>query len=279
MRVGNNPNKSADALAIKPVVISVISHLPNLTTAYHSHRLEVVQTCMKTMRQGAGVDNTFIVWDNGSISELRRWIEFELKPDVFVQSMNIGKTAARTSIIKMLPPETIVSCSDDDMLFYNDWLSPQIDILKHFPNVASVTGYPVRTSFRWGNENTKEWAKHHAKVETGRFLPQEWEDDFAVSLGREIQWHRDYTINDVDVRARYKGMSVYLTSHHCQFIGYAGTLGKVPVYDAVAMKEERTFDTALDKIGLRLATTQRLCRHMGNVIDEKLRNEINALFA
>jgi hypothetical protein len=42
-----------------------------------------------------------------------------------------------------------------------------------------------------------------------------------------------------------------------------------------AMADEKNTDIVLDKIGLRLATTERYARHMGNVIDDALRAKID----
>ncbi len=170
-----------------------------------------------------------------------------------------------------------VSYCDDDIFFYDNWLVPQIGILRHFPNVAAVTGNPIRTSFRWGNENTLRWAEANGTLEVGRFIPREWEDDFCVSIGRNPSSHITYTEPDKDYRVTYRGMTAYCTAHHCQTVGYASTLGKAPRYDNDAMSEERTFDIALDRIGLRLCTIQRYARHIGNVMDDRIRAELEKL--
>jgi len=105
-------------------------------------------------------------------------------------------------------------------------------------------------------------------------LPDEWERDFAVSVGRVEQDHITNTKNDMDVMITYKGMQAFATSHHCQQIGYAGTLARALQFDGMAMGEERSFDERLDKLGLRLATTDRFVRHIGNVIDSNLETAI-----
>lgn len=71
---------------------------------------------------------------------------------------------------------------------------------------------------------------------------------------------------------RYNGMEAYCTAHHCQFIGYAKTLQRAARYDGEAMGDEKIIDNTLDSLGLRLATTERLTRHIGNVIDESIRS-------
>lgn len=275
-RIGRNPLLLAPApYTIKPVVFVVVTHLPCSDDQYHAGRLEVIQACLNTMRQNAHQDHTFIVWDNGSKDELRDWIQHIFEPDIFIASQNIGKLNARKAALQMLSPASIVCYSDDDILYYDNWLKPQLDLLLNFPNVATVSGYPVRTQFRWGNANTLAWARQNAKVKQGQFIPKEWEDDFAVSIGRDPTQHAQMTLQDYDTKILYEGREAFATAHHCQHIGYAVKLLQAMHGDDRAMGEEREFDIELDKLGLRLCTTQRLARHMGNVLDDKLRAELN----
>lgn len=267
MRVGANPNRSAGAERYKPIVLTCVAHLPN-QEGYHAGRMDVIKLCLETMRSNAEMETTVIVWDNGSCREFREWLVDEYRPDTAILSSNIGKAAARAALFRMCPPNRIIGYCDDDIYFSPGWLRPQIDLLKTFPNVSAVTGYPIRTQFRWGVIHTHEWARRNGIMEVGRFLPKEWEDDFCKSIGRDPTWHEDYTKNDLDYRATYKGKTAYLTSHHCQFIGYRDVLVGTIYHDGAAMGDEKTFDNNLDELGLRLATTQRLTRHIGNVLED-----------
>lgn len=272
MRVGSNPNRVASAKGFRPIVLTVVTHLPDLTSEYHKRRFEVIYTCLTSMRQGADMEHTLMVWDNGSSSALTNVLP-DLA-DVVILSPNIGKTAARTSMIRMLPPKTIIGYSDDDMYFYPGWLAPQIELLRHFPNVAAVTGYPVRTASRWGCENTLAWAEANGKLERGQFIPRQWEDDFCVSIGRDPARHAETSALDREGRVTYKGKQAYCLGHHCQFIGYQEKLVQATAYDGRAMGDEKPLDRTLDAIGLRLSTTQRYTRHIGNVLDDNLRKEL-----
>lgn len=273
MRVGSNPNRAAKADEfLKPVVLHVVTHLPN-EDGYHKDRLNVIKTCLTTMTKGAKVPYSLIVSFSGAVTDLREWIRRELNPYMIMDTPNIGKGMARKLVAQMLPPDAILCYSDDDMLFYDNWLVPQMELLEHFPNVACVTGYPVRTSFRWGNTNTRKWAEKKATIEKGKFLPEGWERDFALSVGRDPDLHIQSTQTDMDFRIDYRGKQAYATSHHCQQIGFAGTINRALNYDGMAMGEERSFDERLDKLGLRLATTKRLVRHIGNVMDESIQQE------
>ena len=278
MRTGKNPLRGKYAEKMPPVVAAVITHLPNLI-GYHVDRLEVVQTCLTTMRENAGTYVPVYVWDNGSGIELRDWLINDYRPEFLMLSPNVGKSSARSAILRLFPPETIVGISDDDMYFYPDWLGRHIELLEGFPNVGAVSGWPVRTAFNWGIETTFEWAKKNAdEFKMGRFISNEEDRDYCNSIGRDYEWHRDvHSRDNFDFIIEYKGLQAYATAHHCQFIGYAGRLAKLAQWSAKAMPNEKPFDVAIDKAGLlRLTTVDRLTRHIGNVLDEDFKvQELN----
>lgn len=271
-RIGRNPNRDKPApVRISNIVLTCVTYLPNFKD-YHTNRFEVVQKCLTSMRDNAGGTYTVIVWDNGSCEEFREWVERKYKPDIFIKSGNVGKSVARAALFGMLPPDTIVNYSDDDIYYYPNWLLPQIKLLKHFPDVSCVTGYPTRAMFQGGVENTIK----RLKPTFGRFIPKKWEDDFARSIGWDINLHTASTKTTKDIMVEYRGVKAFATSHHCQQIGRAGLLGEAArrymMYDC--MPNERPYDIILDKMGNRLATLERYTRHIGNVIDENLRCDI-----
>ena len=276
-RTEMNPLRAQPApYKMKDTTLLVVTHLPDDDSDYHKDRMEVVQTCLTSMRNGAKRDHTFMVWDNGSKDTFKEWLYNEFQPDITIFSKNIGKNQARANAIRMMPLSSIVAYSDDDFYYYDNWLSPQIKILNHF-SAQLVTGYPIRTMFRWGCESTINWSNKHGKLEKGIFMPEQWERDYAVSIGRDPNLHMNehLTKDDFDYRVSYNGSQAYCVGHHAQFVGYVAKL--LPALNAdssLAMPDEKQFDIAQSKLGIRLATTDRLCRHIGNVIHDELRKEI-----
>lgn len=271
MRRGQNPNRMKDVGGYKPIVLSVITHLPNLD-GYHKDRLNVVKCSLETMRANAGMDNfQVLVWDNGSCDALTYWLKRSYKPDFLITAPNVGKSSARASIVRMLPPKTIIGVADDDMFYYPDWLPAHIKLLTVYPHVGTVSGWPVRTQFRFHNFTTLEWAKRAAHVERGRFISEQEDKDFCVSIGRDYDWHIKQTKKDEDILIDFRGVKAYATGHHCQWIGYAGALADCVAYTYRAMDRERPFEKAIDQAGLlRLNTYKRYTRHIGNVLDPEL---------
>lgn len=272
MRIGSNPLRDRNVRPFAPLVLGVVTHLPH-TSGYHEHRFEVIQTCIRSMLSGLEQEHSLIVWDNGSCSQLRQWIR-SLNPAVFVEGVNVGKATARAGIFRMVPPETMVAMSDDDVLYYPGWYEAQMQVHETYPKVACVSGNPVRTSFRWGCEKTIRWMKKEKVLEIGRFIPRQYENDFCTSIGRDPEIHKANTEADMDYRGLYKGVYAYATSHHCQFIARAGRVLPALKSDGWAMGDEKPFDIAMDSIGLRLSTVIRYSRHIGNFIHDELREEI-----
>jgi len=204
MRQGNNPNKTKFAPAkLEKLVFQVITYLPTLS-GYHEKRLEVVKTCLASMTRHANIEHSVIVCDNGSVPELTQWIRDEIKPALFIESDNFGKNTQRKMIAQMIQPDKVICYSDDDIYFYPDWLRPQLKLLDNLPRVACVSGYPVRTSFRWGNKNTLLWAKDNAEIQIGKFISVQEEKDFCVSVERDYETHARGTTNDMDYKIIFR---------------------------------------------------------------------------
>jgi hypothetical protein len=270
MRTGQNPNRSAKVEGYAPVVVSAITHLPN-QMGYHKERLDVIRCSLETMRKNAGADCQVMIWDNGSCKIFTDWLEDVYRPDYLILSKNVGKSIARASVVRMLPPETIVGVADDDMFYYPGWLGAQLKVLRIYPNVGTVSGWPVRTQFRFHNSATLAWGNANAEVATGRFISKEEDKDFCDSIGRNYIYQVSYTSNDIDTVLTYKNLKVYATGHHAQWIGKAKVVAPFLDYTKEAMANERPFEKAIDEAGLlRLTTYKRYTQHIGNVLDEKL---------
>ncbi len=271
MREGTNPNRKVKVKGYAPVVISAITHLPNYD-GYHSERLEVVKCSLETMRDNAGADCEIMIWDNGSAPGLTHWLKRSYKPDYLILSPNVGKSIARASMVRMLPPDTIVGVADDDMFYYPDWLAKQLNVYHTYPNVGTVSGWPVRTQFRFCNSATVRWGRRYAsRFERGRFISAQEDKDFCTSIGRDYKYQLTYTRNDIETKLTFRGVEAYATGHHAQWIGRAGTMAAFVEYSDDAMADERPFEQAINHAGLlRLTTVDRTTQHIGNILDKKL---------
>jgi hypothetical protein len=278
MRVGQNPLKGLKAPAPAPVILCAITHLPAFT-GYHEERLEIVQLCLETMRSRVdpGIRFETAIFDNGSHKIFREWIRDEYRPDYLFTGPNRGKAFLRTMIQRAFPLDTIIGVTDDDMYFEPNWLGPQLEILDIYPNVGSVTGYPIWGHFKMGNnKSTMQWAQaNDVDIERGELMPQDWHFDHAHSVGSSLTKYLESMDGVEQVRLTYRGVSAYATSHHCQYVARAGQLENIVQWNEEAVPNEHFYDREVDRAGmLRLATTARLCWHMGNHLSEADRARI-----
>jgi hypothetical protein len=240
-----------------------------MESEYHRGRFEVIRKSVLSLEANIYDDHKLIIWDNGSCEFLREWLYGHDDAATIILSDNIGKTNALKSVMRMLPPDTILAYGDDDMEYMPNWLAPQIEILETYPSVGTVTGYPVRIASKWGEDATKEWAFSTvgAQVERGHFIPDEWERDYCDSVGRDFTQYIAATQQLQDTRITYKGVQAYATSQHCQFVCYPERVEPLIPWTDRAMNDEIPFDKAVDAAGLlRLSTVERYTRHMGNVL-------------
>lgn len=250
-------------------IASVIVHLPH-REGYHAERERIVKVCLLTLRQHLcrGVD--VWVWDNGSFPEFREWLAEEYKPDALYLSDNIGKANARDNMLYMAGRKAIISMSDDDMIYHPGWWEACEKVLTTFPNVGIVSGYPVRTCVRWANSSALKWGKENSAAKVGRFVPEEYEREFARSIGRPFDQHDAGSRLDQDVLLTWNGVTAYVQGHHAQWMGYRDRLLPLSRRSGQYASDERlNFDEPINAAGwLRLSTTTRYVQHAGNAWDE-----------
>lgn len=267
MRKGMNPLRHKPMPPAPPIVAAVITHLPDMT-GYHEYRLPVVQTSLLSLAQTAP-DLPVMVWDNGSCDELRGWLVGTYRPHTLVLSENVGKTSARAALFRMLPEDTLIAMADDDMYYCPGWIEKHMEIIEAYPP-ALVSGLPTRHSFGWGNTNTLLWAEVNARIERGTFIPDGWEEQYALSTGKaKPAKQKD------EAMLTYRGVRAFATAHHCQFVARVGDVLPMTKFVRQYTTPEIEFDNAVDAAGiLRLATIERTTRHMGNILDPDLRKEV-----
>lgn len=262
MRTTQNPNKDSRIKPLERVTVLVVTHLPETKSAYHKDRMSVISKSLVSLLDNANIEINFIVWDNGSCDTLRDYLK-ELPIDSLILSRNIGKTNALKFVMRGLPEGSIFAYGDDDIEYFDDWLRPQIEILENFPQVGTVTGYPTVIQGRWAKHPNIEGSQ----IESGKFIPQEWERDFALAHGREWNMHYANTLNDKTTRITYKGLQAYCLGHHCQFVCYPEKIEPLYNWSDRAMLPEQPIDKEIDNAGLyRFSTINRYARHIGNVL-------------
>lgn len=278
MRVGQNPMRNSNAdMSLPPVVVAITTHLPDVMDPYHRDRLAILEACVTSARKFAGMDHQVMIWDNGSCSQVQGWLRYTVKPDFLILSHNIGKTSAQKMQLRMFPPGTIVALSDDDVLYYPDWLQTSVEVLRGLPPTAgAVSCCPSKNKTTYHISTTAQWATNEGILTLEKNTPQrdQWDRDFAISVGRPLEdYKREYDRFPWPV-ITWQNRRLLAGCSHVQFVCYAERIEPCFRWGKRAMGEQNTFDQAINDRGLlRIFTDDRLARHMGNVFDEDLERE------
>ena len=230
----------------------------------------MLRACLLSLRSSPGLPLDLMVFDNGSCSDARDFLVAEKEAGhiqyLILSEKNVGKGGAWNVVLAGAPGE-IIAYSDSDVLFSPGWLSRSVEILEKFPDVGMVTARPFRTPPELF-EGTLRWARDHAQLEQGQFIP--WEDflEFNLSLGQSEEQNRKVFAETRDWRIQYQGVSAFAGASHWQFTAYKSRLQKLLPFDMdKPMGQVRELDRRMNDTGLlRLMVSDPLAMNMSNTL-------------
>lgn len=280
-RIGINPGRDR-VISYRParVTVAVLTCIPFLQ-GYFSTRLETLKLCLASILKHTDVPYDLLVFDNASCPEVKeylaRMVEQGAVRYLVTASENVGKLGALRIIAGAAPGE-VIAYSDDDTLFYPGWLSAHLRLLDGFPHVGMVSGSPWRTLFDHAISSNVRLAQTDPEVHLryGQVIPEAWEVDYAVSLGRDVTAHLELVRKMQDIIIERRGMHAFASASHNQFVIprsvlVAFTQGK---WSGRLMGGMTDFDNAVDDAGyLRLTTAERTVKNIGGVVTPELHQE------
>jgi glycosyltransferase involved in cell wall biosynthesis len=279
MRKGQNPAKFVKAVA-RPerITVALLNYIPFLS-GFYTETLDVLKACMESMRKDAGLLFDLMVFDNGSCPEARDFLVKEKEEGriqyLILAEKNMGKGGAWNVMLAGAPGE-IIAYTDSDVLFSPKWLSRSVEILETFPNVGMVTARPFRTPPEF-LESTLKWAREHAKLEEGQFIPWERFLEFNLSLGQTEEENKKVYVETRDWRITYrpersgvqsKDVVAMAGASHWQFTAYKSTLQQFLPFDMdKPMGQVRQLDKHMNDAGLlRLMVSDPLAMNLSNTL-------------
>lgn len=274
MRKGQNPAKFVNTVA-KPsdITVVVLSYIP-YQSGFYANTLQVLDTCLKSIRNETQLDFDLMVFDNGSCEKVQKYLlEEKVKGNIqflILSEKNLGKGGAWNIIFEAAPGD-LIAYADSDIYFHENWLSKSKEILDIYPNVGMVTARPYITDHKY-NTNTLEWANSKEEVitESGKLLSWENISSFLLSLGRtEEEIINEFESNDV-TRLTFKEIDAIVGASHWQFLTRKETIKKFLPFDmSRPMGQVNRLDQRMNEERyLRLMTPEVLVDNLSNTLEE-----------
>jgi hypothetical protein len=263
------------------VTAVIIVYIPYLT-GYFQHRLEVLKASLASLFKHTEAPYDLLIFDNGSCDEVKAYLRGVLaagRVHYLIESeQNIGKIGAFKLAFGAAPGE-LIAYADDDIFYYPGWLKAHLEIIDAFPGAGMVSGCALRTLYDHGIAANLEFAERHEEVRLirGQNIPRQWEIDWAVSYGRDVDAHLERLQRMDDIQLELSGLRVYAVANHNQFVAPKEVMLEFlpKEWSGRLMGLMDELDEAVAEGGyLRLSTLQRTTRHIGNMLDENTLGEL-----
>jgi len=270
MRVGQNPAKSIDQVALPArITVAVVCYIPFLS-GYYAESLEILKACLGSIWDSTLAPYDLMVFDNGSCPEVKEYLAAMQSQGriqyLVLSEKNIGKGGAWNFIFEAAPGE-VIAYTDSDVSFSPGWLEDTLAILEAYPKAGMVTARPMRSPEQYYS-STLEWAQSNPEVTVDFETFIDWETyrQHIVSLGTSEEQAREWYEARKDYRLTNQGIQAQVGAAHFQFSSYKSALQEfLPFRMDRPMGQVRSLDEQMNAASyLRLCTCRPYVRHLGN---------------
>ena len=275
MRVGNNPQKKDFRVDMKSNHrIVMVIFIPELT-GYYLSMLEVVKLSIDSLIKTIPITSKITLVDNGSCKEVQDYLNglFTEKKIDSLQLLveNIGKIDALIGAARA-SREPIITLTDCDIFFKQDWVYETVRVFNAFENVSSVSPIPVRGGLNYYTYSTK-YSILKKKIDL-KFEPIK--SNFrefnlflkSINWGGEIEDDKPWPIVESNNVKAIVGSDHQIVTVRRDVL--FNNSPKEPSLIKVGSESEQNYvDFAIDSSGgLRLATYNFYSLHLGNVLED-----------
>ncbi len=284
-RMGMNPARGK-GISYHPanITVATVTYIPSLD-GYFKHRLEILKLSLASIKAHTEQPFNLMVFSNGCCDEVVEYLNNQLKIGaidyLILSQRNIGIIGAFKILFEAVPGD-IIAYADDDVLYYQGWLAPHLEILNTYPNVGMVSGAPVGYSSEKSSSSLERFLSDKPDDLAVTYSPRElaWEKDWAISTGRDVDQHLASVQNKPNTLLDYQGVKAVGSAKHFQFVTTKRVMAEAlpQKWTSKLMDGLVELDKSVDQLNyLRLSTPKRYTRHLGNIISPEIAQEAQKL--
>lgn len=282
MRIGLNPNKNRNVEIgdyFHHVVIPV--YIPN-QEGYFKDSLKLLHYCLESLFKTSHAKTYFTVVNNGCCKEVEDYIadlHTNHKIHEVIHTDNIGKLNA---VLKGIAGQNfpLVTITDADVLFVNNWQKATYDIFSSFPKAGVVCPSPssrVVKQYTYNVILNNFWSK---KLKFTSVVNKKAMQSFAQSINNPEfynQYHLDnyLTISKNNIKGVI-GAGHFVATYKSVIFNHS--LQRFTEFSLGGESEEVLLDQPVVNEGYwRLSTEDNFAYHMGNVEEPWMKETLKAI--
>lgn len=272
MRKGFNPNKDKKTTKLEyyhQVIIPV--YIPN-DSGYFKDSFKILKLTIDSLLKTSHKQTFITIVNNGSNEKVSKYFENLYnahKIHELIQTVNIGKLNA---ILKGLSGNNfpLITISDADVMFLNDWQKETYNIFETFPRAGFVSPCPSSKSLKRYTYNILIEKLFSNKLKFTKVKNPKALERFAHSIGN-TKFYNQYHLDQYLTITKNDNIAVIGGGH---FVGtYRGEIfknlpQKFSEFSLGGTSENDILDApVVDKGFWRLSTTDNYVYHLGNTFE------------
>lgn len=282
MRIGFNPNK--DKIQgpndfFHQVIVPV--YIPN-EEGYFKDSLKILEYCLESLFKTIHSKTYITVVNNGSCTDVNEYLvnlQRAGKIHEIIITTNIGKLNA---VLKGITGQRfqLITITDADVLFLNDWQKATYEIFEIFPKAGMVSTTPSSKTLRYFTSNILSENIFSKALRFTKVLNPEAMQAFANSIGN-IQLYNRFHLDKYLTLSKGNMKAVIGAGH---FVAtYRGEIfdnlkQRNSIYSLGGNGESEILDRPVFEQGYwRLSTEDNYSYHMGNVFEPWMNGVLSSL--
>jgi len=282
MRVGFNPNKDKLQTSnefFHQVIVPV--YIPN-QEKYFKDSFAILQYCLQSLFKTSHPKTYFTIVNNGSCDEVIDYLNVlyqEKKIQELIHTSNIGKLNA---LLKGITGQQfpLITITDADVLFLNDWQKATYQIFETFPRAGAVSTTPSSKMMRYFTSNVLFENILSPQMRFTQVANPDAMKSFAESIGNpslynECHLEKYLTISKGNVKAVI-GAGHFVATYRASI--FDNLEQRNSIYCLGGNSEGDILDKPVVENGFwRLSTENNYTFHMGNTVEDWMSKKMEDL--
>lgn len=282
MRVGFNPNKDIkleNSNYNHQVIVPV--YIPH-QEAYFKDSFKILKLCLESLFLTSHDKTYFTIINNGSCQEIVSYLNQLHNANKIQEVVHTSAIGKLNAVLKALTGHQfqLVTISDADVLFLNDWQKATYEVFEAFPKAGAICAAPSSKVLKQSTSSLLVSHLFSGKLSFTKVVNSKAMQLFSTSIGvpefhSKTHLKKYLTIKKMNSKA-VVGAGHFMTTY--RGVIFDELKARFTPYALGGTSEGKLLDEPVNNLGYwRLSTADNYVFHLGNVVESWMESELKTL--